>query len=83
MGTNCSPLAAHLFLIFYERYCMTSLIDHIQADIVEARSKYLDADNAYYRLYFCTSLAKGLYTWSKIKHLSRHRENLAMKISTT
>ena len=45
MGTNCAPLVADLFLLFYERDSMTSLSDDNQADIIEAfnsTSRYLD-----------------------------------------
>ena len=45
MGTNCAPLAADLFLIFYERDFMMSLSDDKQADVNNAlstMSRYLD-----------------------------------------
>ena len=56
MGTNCAPLVADLFLVFfYERDFMLSLSDNNQADIIEAfnsTSRYLDdllnIDNPYF-----------------------------------
>ena len=55
MGTNCAPLIADMFLIFYERDFMLSLSDNNQTDIIEAfnsTSRYvadlLNIDNPYY-----------------------------------
>ena len=55
MGTNCTPLAADLFLFCYERDFMTSLSDVKQAEIIEAfksTSRYLEdllnIDNPYF-----------------------------------
>ena len=55
MGTNCTPLAADLFLFCYERDLMLSLSDNNQTDIIEAfnsSSRYLDdllnIDNPYF-----------------------------------
>ena len=55
MGTNCAPIAAHLFLYCFERDFMISLSDDDQADIIEAfnsTSRYLDdllnIDNPYF-----------------------------------
>ena len=55
MGTNCAPLVADLFLIFYERDFMLSLSDNNLTDIIEAfnsTSRYLDdlinIDNPYF-----------------------------------
>ena len=45
MGTNCTPLAADMFLFCYERGFMLSLSDNNQAYAVEAfnsTSRYLD-----------------------------------------
>ena len=45
MGTNCAPLAAHLFLFCYERDFMMSLSDDKQAGVIDAfntTSRYLD-----------------------------------------
>ena len=36
MGTNCTPLAADLFLFSYERDFMMSLSDNKQAGVIEA-----------------------------------------------
>ena len=44
IGTNCAPLVADLFLIYYERDCMMCLSDDKQADIIDAfntTSRYL------------------------------------------
>ena len=55
MGTNCTPLAADLFLFCYERDFMMSLSDVKQPEIIEAfksTSRYLDdllnIDNPYF-----------------------------------
>ena len=45
MGTNCVPLVADLFLLFYERDFMLSLSDANQSEVIEAfnsTSRYLD-----------------------------------------
>ena len=45
MGTDCTPLAADLFLFCYERDFTMSLSDDKQADVIDAfniTSKYLD-----------------------------------------
>ena len=45
MGTNCAPLAADLFLFYYERDFILSLSDNNLTDIIEAfnsTSRYLD-----------------------------------------
>ena len=45
MGTNYAPLAADLFLFFYERDFMLSLSDDNQYEVIEAfnsTSRYLD-----------------------------------------
>ena len=45
MGTTCAPLAADLFLFYYERDFMMSLSDYKQADVIDAfntTSLYLD-----------------------------------------
>ena len=54
MGTYCAPLAANLFLFWYERDFMRSLSHENQADIIEAfnsTSRYLvhllNIDNIY------------------------------------
>ena len=44
-GTNCAPLVADLYLLYYERYFMVSLSNDTQADIIEAfnsASRYLE-----------------------------------------
>ena len=55
MDTKCAPLAADLFLFYYERDFMLSLSDNNQTDIIEAfnsTSRYLDdllnIDNPYF-----------------------------------
>ena len=60
MDTNCAPLAADLFLFYYERDPMLSLSDNNQADIVEAlnsTSRYLDdllnIDNPFFAEMVC------------------------------
>ena len=45
MGTNCAPLNADLFLFYYERDFMMSLLDDKKADVIDAfnsTSRYLD-----------------------------------------
>ena len=45
MGTDCTPLAADLFLFCYERDFTMSLSDDKQADVIDAfniTSRYLD-----------------------------------------
>ena len=45
IGTNCTNLAADLFLFCYERYFMLSLSDDSQSEVIEAfhsTSRYLD-----------------------------------------
>ena len=45
MCTNCAPLVADLFLLYYERDVMMSLSDDKQADVIDAfkaTSRYLD-----------------------------------------
>ena len=45
MGTNCAPLVTYLFLFCYERDFMMSLLDDMQADVIDAfntTSRYLD-----------------------------------------
>ena len=56
MGTNCAPLAADLFLFYYERDFMSYLSNNNQADVIEgfnSTSKYLDdllnTDNPYFK----------------------------------
>ena len=44
MGTNCAPLAADIFLVWYERHLMMSLSDDKQVDSIDAfnaTSRYL------------------------------------------
>ena len=55
MGTNCAPLAADLFLYYYERDFMDSLNHDNQADVIESFNstcRYLDdllnIDNPYF-----------------------------------
>ena len=44
MGTNCAPLVADLFLVYYKRDFMLSLSEDNQSDVIEASSstRYLD-----------------------------------------
>ena len=45
MGTNSAPLAADLFLFYYERDSMLSLSDDDHSEVIEAftsTSRYLD-----------------------------------------
>ena len=45
MGTNCAPLAADVFLFYYEMDFMMSRSDDKQADVIDAfntTSRYLD-----------------------------------------
>ena len=45
MGTNCTPLIAHVFLFCYERDFMMSVSDDKQADVIDAfntTSRYFD-----------------------------------------
>ena len=45
MGTDCTPLAADLFLFCYKRDFTMSLSDDKQADVIDAfniTSRYLD-----------------------------------------
>ena len=45
MGSDCTPLAADLFLFCYERDFTMSLSDDKQADVIDAfniTSRYLD-----------------------------------------
>ena len=55
MGTNCSPLAADLFLFCYERDFMISLSIDKQADVIDAFntiSRYLDDILSINNVYF-------------------------------
>ena len=61
MGTNCAPLVADLFLLFYERDFMMSLFDDKQADIINAfntTSRYLDDILNITNVYFDTMVSQ-------------------------
>ena len=51
MDTNCTPFAADLFLVCYERNFMVSLSGNNQTNVIEAlnsTSRYLDIDYPYF-----------------------------------
>ena len=70
MGTNCAPLVADLFLLFYERDFMLSLSDNNQADVVEAfnstpryQDDLLNIDNPF----FCTNGKSNIPHWTSVE----------------
>ena len=61
MGTNCAPLVADLFLLFYEMDFMMSLFDDKQADNIDAfktTSRYLDNILNITNVYFDTMVSQ-------------------------
>ena len=70
MGTNCTPLAADLFLFCYERDFMLSLSDNNQVNVVEAfnfTSRYLD--DLVITLMYCSKLHAWWLTQSQLATL--------------
>ena len=63
MGTNCTPLAADLFLFCNERDFTMSLSDDKQADVIDAlntTSRYLD-DILNINKVYCDNMVSQIY----------------------